>query len=111
MLFFLRIFLKSEYCLFISYDIFRDLYALMVEGEREIKINFSTYNVENDKKNARIGEYGFLHYDTKRHIPVLVQEQLFIGVLIKRCSENMLQICCIFSEHLFLRSPLESYFC
>ena len=62
------------------------------------------------------------------------QKQPFRSVLKKRCSENMQQIyrkvlmpkcdfkialwhgfspviCCIFSEHLFLRTPLASCFC
>ena len=37
------------------------------------------------------------------------QKQPSAGVLIKRCSENILKIC-MFSKHLFLRIPLEGYF-
>ena len=32
------------------------------------------------------------------------------GVPGKRCSKNIQQICCIFSAHLFLRTPLEDCF-
>ena len=65
----------------------------------------------------------------------MFQKQPSVGVLIKRCSENILQVyrrtlrqkcnfnkvqsnfveitlnCCIFLEHLFLRTPLDGCFC
>ena len=47
-----------------------------------------------------------------------VQKQRIRGVLRKSCSENMqqiyrrtlLQICCIVSEHLFIRMPMDGCF-
>ena len=63
--------------------------------------------------------------DTKCFSFVNVVEAVVQSLLRKRCSENirnikyaeirfdmgvLLWICCIFSEHLFLRTPLDSYF-
>ena len=59
----------------------------------------------------RLRLMGFLWCST----PLLLEKQPTRGVLRKRCSENMQQIYrgtpCIFSEFLFLRTPLSGCFC
>ena len=86
-----------------------------------------------------VGNSNFIRGSTKQlSVDVLIQKQPSTGVLIKRHSENLqkiyrrhpcrsaisikllkshfamgilLYICCIFSGHLFLKTPLENFFC